>query len=94
LCGAIFDVPHYREQLRILEKEIAQPDFWSNQEKAQSVLRERKRAEDQIAAEARLDSLTGDIETYIHLAHEETNRNLPEHVRLAHDGLKLEFEIA
>lgn len=28
------------------------------------------------------------------LAHEETNRNLPAHVRLAHDGLKLEFEIA
>jgi phosphoribosyl 1,2-cyclic phosphate phosphodiesterase len=28
------------------------------------------------------------------LAHEETNRNLPPHVRLAHDGLKLEFEIA
>ena len=28
------------------------------------------------------------------LPHEETNRDLPEHVRLAHDGLKLEFEIA
>lgn len=28
------------------------------------------------------------------LPHEETNRNLPPHVRLAHDGLKLEFEIA
>ena len=28
------------------------------------------------------------------LPHEETNRNLPENVRLAHDGLKLEFEIA
>ena len=28
------------------------------------------------------------------LPHEETNKNLPEHVRLAHDGLKLEFEIA
>ncbi len=28
------------------------------------------------------------------LAHEETNRSLPENVRLAHDGLKLEFEIA
>jgi phosphoribosyl 1,2-cyclic phosphate phosphodiesterase len=28
------------------------------------------------------------------LAHEETNHDLPEHVRLAHDGLKLEFEIA
>lgn len=28
------------------------------------------------------------------LPHEETNRTLPPHVRLAHDGLKLEFEIA
>jgi len=27
------------------------------------------------------------------LGHEETNRSLPERVRLAHDGLKLEFEI-
>lgn len=27
------------------------------------------------------------------LPHEETNRELPPHVRLAHDGLKLEFEI-
>jgi len=27
------------------------------------------------------------------LPHAETNRKLPEHVRLAHDGLKLEFEI-
>lgn len=37
------------------------------------MLRERKRAEDQIAAEARLDSLVGDIDTYINLAQEETN---------------------
>jgi len=28
------------------------------------------------------------------LPHEETNKSLPGHVRLAHDGLKLEFEIA
>ena len=28
------------------------------------------------------------------LPHDETNQSLPEHVRLAHDGLKLEFEIA
>jgi phosphoribosyl 1,2-cyclic phosphate phosphodiesterase len=27
------------------------------------------------------------------LPHEETNRSLPDHVRLAHDGLKLQFEI-
>ncbi len=28
------------------------------------------------------------------LAHEETNKTFPDHVRLAHDGLRLEFEIA
>jgi phosphoribosyl 1,2-cyclic phosphate phosphodiesterase len=28
------------------------------------------------------------------LKHEETNASLPEHIRLSHDGLKLEFEIA
>jgi phosphoribosyl 1,2-cyclic phosphate phosphodiesterase len=27
------------------------------------------------------------------LPHEETNQSLPDHVRLSHDGLKLEFEI-
>ena len=37
------------------------------------MLRERKRAEDQIGAESKLDSLVGDIETYINLAHEESN---------------------
>jgi peptide chain release factor 2 len=37
------------------------------------VLRERKRAEDQVEAESKLDSLAGDIDTYINLAQEETN---------------------
>ncbi|HKF26393.1 MAG TPA: peptide chain release factor 2, partial [Candidatus Acidoferrum sp.] len=69
----MFDAPHFREQLKTLEEKIAQADFWNDQEKAQSVLRERKRAEDQIAAEARLNSLAGDIETYIDLGQQETN---------------------
>ena len=73
MCGVIFDVPHFREQLKSLEAKIAQPDFWNDQEKAQAVLRERKRADDQIAAETKLDSLVGDIDTYINLALEETN---------------------
>ena len=73
MCGVIFDVPHFREQLKNLEAQIAQPDFWNDQEKAQGVLRERKRADEQISAETRLDSVVGDIETYINLAQEETD---------------------
>jgi len=71
--GAIFDAPQYGECLKALEARVADPNFWSNQEAAQGVLRERKRAEEQIAADEKLTSISGDIETYIHLALEETN---------------------
>ena len=37
------------------------------------MLKERKRAEDQLAADAKLAALTGDIETYIELAKAESN---------------------
>jgi peptide chain release factor 2 len=59
--------------LKALETKAADPNFWSNQEAAQEVLRERKRAEEQIAADEKLVSISGDMETYIHLAQEETN---------------------
>ena len=73
MCGAIFDAAHFREQLKTLEEKIGQPGFWDDQEKAQGVLRERKRAEDQVSADAKLTSVTSDIETYIELAFQETN---------------------
>jgi peptide chain release factor 2 len=59
--------------LKSLEERTAQPDFWSDQEAAQAVLRDRKRSEDQIAADTKLALLSGDIDTYISLAREETN---------------------
>jgi peptide chain release factor 2 len=73
LCGAIFDAAHFREELKTLEEKIAQSGFWDDQEKAQGVLRERKRAEDQVSADRKLTSVTSDIETYIELASQETN---------------------
>jgi peptide chain release factor 2 len=73
LCGAIFDAPHFRAELKTLEEKIAQPGFWDDQETAQGVLRERKRAEDQVSADAKLTTISSDIETYIDLAIQETN---------------------
>jgi len=73
LCGAIFDAPQNRVHLKTLEQRTADPNFWSNQEEAQSVLRDRKRVEDQLAADEKLDKVTGDIETYIELAAAEGN---------------------
>jgi len=73
LCGAIFDAPQQRERLKSLEVRAADPNFWSNQEAAQAVLRDRRRAEDQVNADEKLAALSGDIETYINLAIEESN---------------------
>jgi peptide chain release factor 2 len=71
LCGAIFDVARQRELLAQLEAKISQPDFWSDQQQAQRVLQERKQAEDRLKADEQLARIASDIETYLHLAHEE-----------------------
>jgi len=73
LCGVIFDAPQNRARLKTLEERTADPNFWNNQEEAQSVLRDRKRVEDQLAADEKLQTVAGDIETYIELAAAENN---------------------
>ena len=71
LCGVIFDVPRHRKLLAELEAVSSKPDFWQDQEKAQQILQQRKSAESRVAAEEKLARLSSDIETYLHLAHEE-----------------------
>ncbi len=53
-----------------LEKKIADPNFWSDSEQSQQVMRERKRLEEQLAADADLARRTGDISAYIDLGAE------------------------
>ena len=72
-CGAIFDAPRQRAALESLEKKTSAPDFWQNQEQAQKILQERKGVEGRLAADEKLARLLSDIETYVHLAHEETD---------------------
>ncbi len=72
-CGVIFDAPQSRERLSALEQKTAQPDFWQNGEQAQKILQQRKSAEERIGADKKLVRVSSDLETYFHLAHEETN---------------------
>ena len=46
--------------------------MWQNQEQAQKTFQERKQLEERIGAEEKLARWAGDLETYFHLAHEET----------------------
>lgn len=70
-CGVIFDVARSRETVASLEKKIAQPDFWQDQEQAQKVMQQRKAAEAVLASDSKLATMASDIETYFHLAEEE-----------------------
>jgi peptide chain release factor 2 len=59
--------------LKSLDEKASDPNFWNNQEEAQAVLQDRKRVEASLAADQKLGSTLGDLETYIELAQAETN---------------------
>ena len=67
---SIFDAPKLREKLSEIEKQTADPTLWSNPEKSQQVMRERKRLETALATESDLARRSGDIDSYFELAHE------------------------
>ncbi|HTR46205.1 MAG TPA: peptide chain release factor 2 [Verrucomicrobiae bacterium] len=73
LVGAIFDAGSAKKQLAALEGKVSDPNFWQDQEKAQAILQERKHFEDRVNAEKALSDRNSDIETYFHLAQEETD---------------------
>jgi len=70
LCGAIFDAPARKAQLAQTEELIHAPDFWSQPEKSQKVMQDRKRLEEQVAQDAKIGSLTSDLDTLFELARE------------------------
>jgi peptide chain release factor 2 len=73
LCGVIFDVPRQQRLLKELEAQVSQPDFWNDSEQAQRTLQRRKAVEERLGADEKLTRISADIETYLQLAHEETD---------------------
>jgi len=73
LCGAIFDASSARQEVAALEEKIGDPNFWQDQQKAQSLLQQRKLLDARTNAEQTLDRKVSDLDTYFHLAEEESN---------------------
>jgi peptide chain release factor 2 len=61
-----------------LQQKTSDPNFWQNPEEAQKILKERKTAEEQLAADEKLNRILSDLQTYITLLHEETDRGQQE----------------
>src|SRR5262249_35862683 len=73
LCGVIFDAASRKNQVRKLEDLINAPDFWSQPEKSQKIMQDRKRLEEQIDQDLKIASLTSDLDTLFELAREGEN---------------------
>jgi peptide chain release factor 2 len=68
--GGIFDASTVQKKLATTEEQIAAPDFWSQPEKSQKVMQDRKRLEEAIANDSRIRGLTDDLDTLFELARE------------------------
>ncbi|MGA2694525.1 MAG: peptide chain release factor 2 [Terriglobales bacterium] len=64
------DTGKLRPQLAEIEKQAADPNLWSNPQKSQTVMREKKRLENMLSTEAELARREGDIAAYFDLARE------------------------
>lgn len=66
----IFDAEHKRTQVLELDRKAALPEFWNNQEEAQSTLQKRSRLERDIQLDAKLTRDVGDLKALVELADE------------------------
>ena len=70
LCGSIFDAGKLRQQLTEIEKQASDPNLWSNPERSQQVMREKKRLEEALSTDAELVRRVDDIGAYFELIRE------------------------
>lgn len=66
--GGFFDVPSKRKELENLEAQIAAPDFWNDQEKAQKTVQLRSRLERQINRQESFEQGISDAEVLFEFA--------------------------
>jgi len=61
----LFDIEKSKNRVAELQKEMVKPDFWNDQEKAQSVSKESQHLKDEIAEFKKLESVFEDIDVAI-----------------------------
>ena len=69
-CGSIFDAPRLKTQLAEIDKQASDPNLWSDPQRSQTVMREKKRLDDLISTEAELERRVSDIDAYFELGRE------------------------
>ena len=89
-CGSIFDAPKLSAQLAEIDKQASDPNLWSNPERSQTVMREKKRLEDILRTENDLGRRVSDIAAYFELGRE--GENVSGEIRREMDELRAQVE--
>jgi len=74
--GVIFDAAKKTKDIESLAEQIAAPDFWSQPERSQKVMQDRKRLEEAVASDAQIAGLTDDLDTLFELAREAVSADI------------------
>ncbi|NNE68553.1 MAG: peptide chain release factor 2 [Pyrinomonadaceae bacterium] len=69
--GRFLDVPARQAELEQLEKQISEPDFWNDQQKAQKLVQKRSRIEKAIDAQKGFETSVSDAEVLFEFAAED-----------------------
>jgi len=88
--GVFFDAPQRRKELESLEVQIAQPQFWQDQEASQRILTARKRLMETLAEDEKLAGRLADMEAYFELSRE--GENIDSELRTELDKLHQEVD--
>src|ERR1017187_1084374 len=89
--GVFFDAPQRRKELALLEEQIAQPQFWQDQEASQKILTARKRLTETLDADKKLADRLADMEAYFELSRE--GENVDSELRAELDKLHKEVDL-
>ncbi len=77
-------------ELDAIEKQIARPEFWEDQQESQKILTDRKRLENALQTDEKLASKMADLEAYFELAGE--GENVADEIRAEIDTLCREID--
>jgi peptide chain release factor 2 len=69
-CGGFFDGTSKQQQLEELQKHIAEPNFWSDQERSSKILQQRARLEESLELDRQITRQLDDVQALVELARE------------------------
>ncbi|MGL4361828.1 MAG: peptide chain release factor 2 [Cellulosilyticaceae bacterium] len=90
--GNSLDVARRKEEIEILERKSAEPDFWNDMANAQKILQELKSHQDVIMQYEKLCTQYEDVTTLIEMAQEEQDSELVDEVVIEEKAFVKSFE--